>query len=76
MKPLEEISEFVFITLSKLATSYGAATSTSCFDVTPSERWEKGSFPLLPALGVKLKGCNIITASSLIVQDLLHTATY
>lgn len=72
----QEICEFVFIPLGRSATSYGAAISTLCFHVIPAEVWEKGSFPLLPVLDVKLRGCNIITASSLTAQDLLHAITY
>lgn len=67
---------FVFITPSKLATSYGAVISALCFHVTPTESWEKGSLPFPPALRVELEGYNIIAASSLIAQDLLHAATY
>ena len=43
LKPVEDIpQEFVFITLSKLATSYGTATWAACFGAGFFEQWEKG----------------------------------
>jgi len=67
---------FVFITPTKHVTSYGALTSALCFDVTPSESWEKGSLPLPPVLGVELEGYNVAAASPLTAQDLLRAVTY
>lgn len=57
MKHMGETSELVFVTLSKLASTYGTMDISFYFGVTFPENWKEGCFPLLEVLSAELEGC-------------------